>query len=125
MKAIGITNTPKSWDEFRLHAKTLSKNPVRGFAYHPDSSVFDAMLMSRGGSLFSADLSKATFNTAAGTDALGYISDGEKEGWIYRAEGTADLNDFATGRTIFTVASTAAIPSYQEVISSTVKKGGK
>src|SRR5438552_1131787 len=30
MKGIGITNTPTSWAEFKLHAKSLTKNPVRG-----------------------------------------------------------------------------------------------
>ena len=62
MKAIGITNTPKTWDELRLHAKTLTKNPVRGFAYRPEALSFDAMLVSRGGSLLNADQTKATFN---------------------------------------------------------------
>jgi ABC-type glycerol-3-phosphate transport system substrate-binding protein len=125
MKAIGITNTPRSWDEFRLHARTLTKNPVRGFAYHLDAVNFDALLMSRGGNLFSSDLSKATFNSSAAVDALSYLSDGVKEGWIYRAEGNADMSDFATGRTIFTIASTTAIPNYRDAIADAVKKGGK
>ena len=125
MKAIGITNTPKSWDEFKLHAKSLSKNPVRGFAYRSEAGIFDAMLMSRGGSLFNAGLTRATFNDTPGVDALTYLGDGVKEGWIYRAEGTSDMSDFAAGRTIFTIASTAAIPTYQSAINDAVKKGGK
>src|SRR5438067_1532775 len=68
MKAIGITSTPKTWDEFKLHAGTLSKNPVRGFAYRPEVDVFEAMLLSRGGSLYSSDLSRATFNSPPGVD---------------------------------------------------------
>lgn len=125
MKAIGITNTPRTWDEFKLHATTLSKNPVRGFAYRSEAAVFEAMLLSRGGSLYNADLTKAVFNSQAGVDALSYLRDGVKENWIYRAEGTSDMTDFATGRTIFNIASTAAIPVYQAAISDAVKKGGK
>jgi len=125
MKSIGITNTPKSWDELRLHAKSLTKNPVRGFAYRSEAVVFDAMLLSRGGSFFNADLSKATFNAAPGVDSLFYLGEGVKEGWIYRAEGSSDMTDFTTGRTIFNVASTAAIPAYQNAINDSVKKGVK
>ena len=125
MKGIGITNTPKSWDEFKLHAKSLTKNPVRGFAYRSEAAVFHAMLLSRGGSFFNADLSKATFNAAPGVDSLFYLGEGVKEGWIYRAEGSSDMTDFTTGRTIFNLASTAAIPAYQNAINESVKKGVK
>jgi multiple sugar transport system substrate-binding protein len=125
MKNIGITNTPKTWDEFKLHAKSLTKNPVRGLAYHPDATLFDALLASRGGSLFNADLTKATFNSTAGVDTLVYLSEGLKDNWIYRVEGNADLSDFAAGRAIFNVASTAEIPVYQAAIGDAVKKGGK
>jgi multiple sugar transport system substrate-binding protein len=125
MKAIGITNTPKNWDEFRLHAKSLTKNPVRGFAYRSEAAVFDAMLLSRGGSFFSADLGKAMFNAAPGVDALVYLGEGIKDGWIYRAEGNSDMTDFVAGRTIFNVASTAAIPTYQNAINDAAKKGSK
>ncbi|MEP7200096.1 MAG: extracellular solute-binding protein [Chloroflexota bacterium] len=125
MKAIGITNTPRGWDEFRLHAKTLTKNPVRGFAYRSEAAVFDALLISRGGTLFNADFTKATFNSTAGTDTLSYLADGVKEGWIYRAEGASDMNDFAAGKTIFNLAPTTAIPVYQDAIAEAVKKGGK
>jgi ABC-type glycerol-3-phosphate transport system substrate-binding protein len=125
MKAIGISNTPKNWDEFKLHAKSLTKNAVRGFAYRSEAAVFDAMLLSRGGSFFSADLSKAMFNSTPGVDTLMYLGEGVKEGWIYRAEGTSDMTDFTTGRTIFNVASTASIPDYQDAINEAVKKGSK
>ncbi|MCA1554432.1 MAG: extracellular solute-binding protein, partial [Chloroflexi bacterium] len=125
MKAIGITNTPKTWDEFKLHAGTLTKNPVRGYAFRPDVNVFGAMLLSRGGSPFNADLNKATFNSAAGVDSLQFIGGGLKEGWIYHVESTGDLNDFAIGRAIFNIASTTYIPQYQSAIADAVKKGGK
>ena len=125
MKGIGITNTPRSWEEFKLHAKSLTRNPVRGFAYRSDAAVFDTMLLSRGGSFFNADLSKATFNATPGVDSLFYLGEGVKEGWIYRAEGSADMTDFTTGRVIFNVASTAAIPAYQSAINDSVKKGLK
>ena len=125
MKGIGITNTPRSWDEFKLHAKTLTRNPVRGFSYRAEAAVFDAMLISRGGSFFSPDLTKATFNSQAGIDSLYYLSEGVKEGWIYRAEGTSDMTDFSSGRTIFNIATTAAIPAYQAAMDDAVKKGVK
>ncbi|MBI5876737.1 MAG: ABC transporter substrate-binding protein [Chloroflexi bacterium] len=125
MKAIGITNTPRTWDEFRLHARTLTRSPVRGFAYRSEATVFEAMLLSRGGSFYDAKLSKATFNAPAGVDALAYLGDGVKEGWIYRAATPADLNDFAAGRAMFTIASTTLIPAYQQAIDAAAAKGGK
>ncbi len=125
MKAIGISNTPKTWDEFRLHAGTLTTNNVRGFAYRPDVSVFEAMLLSRGGSLYNDNFTKATFNSLAGVDALTFLSNGVRDNWTYRAEGNSDMTDFAAGRAIFNIASTAAIPNYQSALRDTVKKGGK
>ena len=125
MKAIGITNTPKTWDEFKLHATTLSKNPVRGLAYRPGVDVFESMLLSRGGSLYSADLSRATFNAPAGVDALTFLANGVRENWIYRAEGNSDMLDFAAGRTIFNVAPTSAIPNYAAALHDAAKKGSK
>ncbi len=127
MQAIGIVNTPRSWDEFKLHAKSLSSpkgGTVRGYAYRPEAATFEAMLLSRGGSLLNAEQSKATFNSQAAIDALLFLGEGLKDSWIYRAEGLTDLNDFAAGKTIFNIASTAAIPVYQNAIAEVVKKGG-
>ena len=125
MKAIGITNTPKTWDEFKLHAGTLSKNPVRGFAYRPEVDVFEAMLLSRGGSLYSSDLSRATFNSPPGVDSLTFLTNGARENWIYRAEGNSDMTDFAAGRTIFNIAASTAIANYVAAVHDVTKKGGK
>lgn len=124
MKAIGITNTPKTWDEFKLHAMTLTKNPVRGLAYRPDVNVFEALLLSRGGSLYSADFGKATFNAPAGVDSLTYLANGVRENWIYHAEGDSAMIDFAAGRTIFNIAPSNAIPLYAAAVRDAAHKGG-
>ncbi|MBI1802537.1 MAG: extracellular solute-binding protein [Chloroflexi bacterium] len=125
MKAIGITNTPKTWDEFKLHAKALTKNPVRGLTYRSDAGTFAAMLVSRGASLYSADRTKSAFNALPGVDTLNFLTEGVRDGWIVRAEGDSDLSDFLVGRTIFNIASTAAIPVYQATITESAKRGGK
>ena len=124
MKAIGITNTPKDWNEFRLHAATITKLPksaTKGYAYRPDATLFNAMLQSRGGNLFDAEFKKATFNAAPGVEALQFLGDGLKEGWIYRVNGVDDLNDFVAGKTLYAIASTAAIP----VVQDAAKRAGK
>ncbi len=128
MKNIGITNAPKDWNEFRLHAATINKltrNAVRGYAYQPDATWFAALLQSRGGALFNTDWSRATFNSQAGIDTLLFLGDGLKEGWIYRVDGVKDMEDFVAGKTLFNIGSTAEIPVYQNVMAEALKKGGK
>lgn len=73
-------NGPKNWDELRDYAKKLTvtkdgKVERWGFLTPVDIWFYEAMVFQAGGSFYSSDMKKATFNDAAGQKALQFWVD--------------------------------------------------
>jgi sn-glycerol 3-phosphate transport system substrate-binding protein len=73
-------NGPKTWDELRDYAKRLTvvkdgKVERWGFLTPIDIWFYEAMVFQAGGSFYSSDMKKATFNDEAGQKALQFWVD--------------------------------------------------
>jgi len=74
MFTAGGLQPPKSWDEVRSSAKTLTKGDVKGISLPDDSARWNAFLFAWGGHVLSADGQTAVFNDKAGVDSATFYS---------------------------------------------------
>jgi ABC-type glycerol-3-phosphate transport system substrate-binding protein len=86
----GITTPPQTWDEIKAAAPKLKAAGVATLDYSASPSAtmnlnFYPLLWQAGGSVFSEDGKKATFNEAPGVEALTFLVDLYKEGAIPKA----------------------------------------
>jgi ABC-type glycerol-3-phosphate transport system substrate-binding protein len=107
---------PKTWNEFRSMARTLTKGEVTGFHPAADWWYFESMVWSNGGQLLSDDLKKVTF-AEPGSPVLQIWADmayQEKTAQILAGETAGDLRAqaFIEGRAAFTINSTAGLGRY-------------
>jgi multiple sugar transport system substrate-binding protein len=65
---------PKTWDEIRSAAKTLSKGDVKGMSLPDDSARWNAFLFAWGGNVLSADGKTAVFNDKAAIDSATFYA---------------------------------------------------
>jgi multiple sugar transport system substrate-binding protein len=65
---------PKTWDEVRSSAKTLSKGDVKGMSLPDDSARWNAFLFAWGGNVLSADGKTAVFNDKAAIDSATFYA---------------------------------------------------
>jgi multiple sugar transport system substrate-binding protein len=65
---------PKSWDEVRSSAKTLTKGDVKGISLPDDSARWNAFLFAWGGKVLSDDGKTAVFNDKAGVDSATFYT---------------------------------------------------
>jgi multiple sugar transport system substrate-binding protein len=65
---------PKTWDEIRSSAKTLSKGDVKGISLPDDSARWNAFLFAWGGNVLSADGKTAVFNDKAAVDSATFYA---------------------------------------------------
>jgi multiple sugar transport system substrate-binding protein len=65
---------PKTWDEIRSSAKTLSKGDVKGMSLPDDSARWNAFLFAWGGNVLSADGKTAVFNDKAAIDSATFYT---------------------------------------------------
>ncbi len=73
----GITETPQTWDEFKVAARKLTRNGVYGFQIPIGTSewtvwTWQCFLWQAGGEILSPDKKAAAFNSAAGVAALDF-----------------------------------------------------
>ena len=65
---------PKTWDEVRSHAKTLTKGDVKGISLADDSARWNAFLFAWGGKVLSEDGKTAVFNDKAAVDSATFYA---------------------------------------------------
>lgn len=65
---------PKTWDEVRSSAKTLTKGDAKGISLPDDSARWNALLFGWGGKVLSADGKTAVFNDKAGVDSATFYT---------------------------------------------------
>lgn len=125
LKEAGFNGPPRTWDELLKIAKACTKRNAEGkivqagFALERgwDSAVVHpwmALLYAQGGSLFSKDFSRATFNGPQGVKAL------EQEVALFKegaTDPTVSVWDFPTG----TIAMTIMAPWYKSTLQKAMK----
>lgn len=119
LKAAGITAAPENWtwEDYASISKRLSDSVTKGWAISVSASTFDGMVYSRGGRLISDDQKMWLFDQKQGLDSLTLHQDAVRTGWGYRvSQANGDQNDFAAGRAMFTLTSTAGFPFYQRAV---------
>ncbi|MFN2519469.1 MAG: ABC transporter substrate-binding protein [Candidatus Limnocylindria bacterium] len=65
---------PKTWDDVKAAAKTLTKGEVKGISLPDDSARWNAFLFAWGGKVLSDDGTKAVFNDKAAIDSATFYS---------------------------------------------------
>lgn len=102
----GITEFPKTWNEFRIVCKKLTKDfnkdgkpEIWGTGGSVNSWLFGCMLYQRGGKLLDEVNKKVTFNTKIGAEILQYMIDLiHKDSSCNFISGYEPQNDFLSGK---------------------------
>ena len=100
LKAAGIDAAPKTAEEFEAMAAAITSGDNKGFDItggFPVQQIFQQMLHQFGGSEFNADGTEATWNSAAGVQALQWMKDVQAKYSEPNLEVDAELNAFKTG----------------------------
>jgi multiple sugar transport system substrate-binding protein len=100
LKAAGMTAPPTNKDEFEKAAQAMTTNGHNGFLIttaFPVQQIFQQLLHQFGGSEFSADGTKATWNSDAGVQALTWMKQASDKYGQPNLEVDADLNAFKAG----------------------------
>lgn len=100
MKAAGITAPPTNAAEFDKAAAAMTKDGKNGFLLttsFPVQQIFQQLLHQFGGTEFSADGTKATWNSEAGVKALQWMKDTSDKYGKPNLEVDAELNAFKAG----------------------------
>jgi multiple sugar transport system substrate-binding protein len=100
LTAAGLTAPPINADEFAKAAAAMTANGNHGFQIttgFPVQQIFQMLLHQYGGSEFSPDGTKATWNSEAGVKALQWMKDAQSKYSEPNLEVDADLNSFKQG----------------------------
>jgi len=100
LKAAGITSPPTDKASFEAAAAAMTKDGNNGFLIttgFPVQQIFQQLLHQYGGTEFSADGTKATWNSDAGVQALTWMKDAVGKYGQPNLEVDADLNAFKAG----------------------------
>lgn len=100
LKKANISNPPKTADEFAAAAAATTQGNNHGFQItsgFPVQQIFQQLLHQFGGTEFSADGTKATWNSDAGVKALQWMKDAQSKYSQPKLEVDADLNSFKGG----------------------------
>lgn len=113
----GVTDVPKSWEQFVAASKAVKAAGVTPFQQQwgdkskgAMNAIFFPYLWQAGGQLFSEDGTQATFNSPEGIKAAQFIYDLKKKGYI--PESTTSMSEdqvlaeFKAGKLAFAVAPT-------------------
>lgn len=104
-KAAGISEYPKTWADLMKLAPTFKQHNIYALSYYasPDQTLnmsFYPLLWQAGGTVFNKDGTKVAFNSKAGVEALQYMTDMAKNGYIEKDSITTfpPLEQTATAR---------------------------
>lgn len=123
LKAAGFNDPPATWDDFDKVCAAITKGDNYCLAYNSPSvetSNFAGWVVSRGGTYSSPDDKKATFDDAAGVDALKWLKNLVDKGYAKNPSTTSrgDQTDFGNGKLAFTFGSTAGLPFFQDIVGA-------
>jgi len=124
LKALHRSGPPKTWDEFvaDCQAATDPAKGTYGYAINLDASGVFSQVISRGGDFQAPDGKGYKLNTKALVDSFTLMQKLYKAGYAHKvAEQYGDQTDFANGKVLFTISSTAGMPFY----GAAVKKGAQ
>jgi multiple sugar transport system substrate-binding protein len=96
----GISAPPKNDAEFQKAAQAMTQGNSKGFMLttgFPVQQIFQMLLHQYGGTEFSQDFSKATWNSDAGVKALTWMKDAQTKYSDPNLEVDAELNAFKAG----------------------------
>ena len=100
LNAAGITKVPTNKEEFEAAAQAMTKDGKNGFLLttsFPVQQIFQQLLHQYGGTEFSADGTKATWNSDAGVKALTWMKEASDKYGQPNLEVDAELNAFKAG----------------------------
>ena len=100
LKKAGITTAPKTAADFEAAASTLTSGKQHGFQItsgFPVQQIFQQLLHQFGGTEFSTDGTQATWNSAAGVQALQWMKNAQSKYSAPKLPVDADLNSFKSG----------------------------
>ncbi len=101
LKKAGISSPPKTATDFAAAAAATTGNGQHGFQIttgFPVQQIFQQLLHQYGGSEFSSDGTQATWNSAAGAQALQWMKDAQGKYSAPKLPVDADLNSFKSGK---------------------------
>lgn len=115
----GISDPPKTWDEFAADAKKLTGGDHWGTdASNSLETIFEGQIRDYGGTLLSADGKKATFNSDAGVKALQvWIDMAQKDKSAHLLNGYDDA-DYGSGHEAMSIGTIAGYSYKQKAIGS-------
>lgn len=97
----GITSVPTTAQEFATAAAAATQNGNHGFQIttgFPVQQIFQQLLHQFGGTEYNADATQATWNSAAGIQALQWMKDAQGKYSAPKLEVDADVNSFKSGQ---------------------------
>jgi multiple sugar transport system substrate-binding protein len=100
LNAAGINKVPTNKEEFEAAAQAMTKDGKNGFLLttsFPVQQIFQQLLHQYGGTEFSADGTKATWNSDAGVKALTWMKEASDKYGQPNLEVDAELNAFKAG----------------------------
>lgn len=123
LKAAGFTKPPETFDEFDQICAAVNKPPdTYCYAFVPSTSTFANWVWNRGGQYASADEKTAVFDEPAGVAVLTWIKKLADNKWAYQpAAAFGDQADFANGKVLFTIGSSAGLPFYYNAVQGSAK----
>jgi len=116
---LGYSAPPKTWDEFAAMAAkaTNAGTGTYGYPISTDASNLFAMVISRGGDIYSADKTGYYFDKPQVIDALTFIKKLYDSGSGKKiAEKYGDQTDFGNRKVLFTIGSSSGLPFYQQAV---------
>lgn len=100
LKKVGMSSPPKTEADFTRAAAALTNGSQRGFQIttgFPVQQIFQQLLHQFGGTEFNADGTQATWNSAAGVQALQWMKNAQSKYSAPKLPVDADLNSFKSG----------------------------
>ncbi|MBN1888057.1 MAG: extracellular solute-binding protein [Thermoflexales bacterium] len=124
LRSLGHQGPPASWTTFKELCEQAvtdmdgdGQPDTAGYAFVPDSLVFSALVLARGGQLLSADGRQVLFNSPAGVQALSTLQELYRSKCAYSVAGWGwDRQDLATARVLFNIVPSSALLGYQAII---------
>ncbi len=113
LKAAGFDAPPKTWKQFEEQGLAVkTKLGKKGYAVSVDASTVDAILMSLGGDIISADGQRALFDEPPGVGTFQLIYNLLKSGAAYQVDRLSygDRKDFSNGLCAFLIRSSTTRP---------------
>jgi ABC-type glycerol-3-phosphate transport system substrate-binding protein len=116
LRASGVTTSPKTWAEWEQAVMKATKKDASGkttqygYVGTTDASYFNAMVLSRGGSIMAADNKTVAWDGKEGLETLQMLDRLYRGGYAYTPTGFDWQADFANSKLAYTFSSTSSRP---------------